>query len=132
MAAHPDLSDRLIAFSARIIRLLDHLPSTKAGREIEGQLIRSGMGVGSNYNEARGADSRADFCHKLQIALKEMRETHYWLCVIDKAELVADASLLRPLLDESTQLRAILGKSVATARGKARSSAEPPDLLPAG
>lgn len=121
MTTQPDLSPRLIAFSARLIRLLDHLPNTKAAREIEGQMLRSGMGVGSNYNEARGADSRADFCYKLQIALKEMRETHYWLSVVAKAELVADARYLAPLLDEATQLRAILGKCVATARGKARS-----------
>lgn len=128
---HPDLSLRLIAFSARIIRLLNHLPNTKAAREIEGQLIRSGMGVGSNYNEARGADSRADFCYKLQIALKEMRETHYWLSVIDKAEFVTDNRILPPLLDEATQLRAILGKSVATARGKARKdNSEPPHHIP--
>jgi four helix bundle protein len=131
MSYPTDLSDRLITFSARIIRLLDHLPNTKAAREIEGQLIRSGMGVGSNYNEARGADSRADFCHKFQIALKEMRETHYWLSVIAKAELVADARQLTPLIDEATQLRAIFGKSVATARGKARPSADQPNLPPA-
>ena len=88
------------------------------------------MGVGSNYNEARGTDSRADFCHKLQIALKEMRETHYWLSVIEKAELVADTRLLAPVLDEATQLRAILGKSVATARGKARTATEPSRHIP--
>jgi four helix bundle protein len=132
MTTHPDLSPRLIAFSARIIRLLDHLPNTKTAREIEGQLIRSGMGVGSNYNEVRGADSRADFCHKLQIALKEMRETHYWLSVIDEAKLIADARHLAPLLDEATQLRAILGKSVATARGKARMDRERTNLPSAG
>jgi len=127
-----DLSDRLVVFSARIIRLLDHLPNMKAAREIEGQLIRSGMGVGAHYNEARGADSRADFCHKLQIALKEMRETHYWLSVIDKAEIVVDSQRhLAPLLDEATQLRAILGKCVATARGKKRSDGERSHAPPA-
>jgi hypothetical protein len=60
-----------------------------------------------------------------------MRETHYWLSVIDKAKFVGDNRLLPPLLDEATQLRAILGKSVATARGKARKdNAEPPHHIP--
>ena len=130
MTTYSDLSERFIAFSARLIRLLDHLPNTRAGREIEGQLIRSGMGVGSNYNEARGTDSRADFCHKLQIAFKEMRETYYWLCVIDKAELLGDRRHIAPLLDEALQLRAVLGKSVATARGKARTGAQADGLPP--
>jgi four helix bundle protein len=116
----PDLSDRLLTFSARVIRLLDTFPATKTAREVEGQLLRSGMGVGANYEEARGADSRADFCNKLQISFKEMRETHYWLCLTDRAGLLKDRVELAALIDEATQLRAILGKSVATARGKAR------------
>ena len=116
----PDLSDRLLSFSARVIRLLDTFPATKAAREVEGQLLRSAMGVGANYEEARGADSRADFCNKLQIAFKEMRETHYWLCLADRAGLLADRVELAALINEATQLRAILGKSVATARGRSR------------
>ena len=94
----PDLSDRLLTFSARVIRLLDTFPATKAAREVEGQLLRSGMGVGSNYEEARGADSRADFCNKLQISFKEMRETHYWLRLTDCASLLKDRAELAALL----------------------------------
>lgn len=119
-----DLSDRLLTFSARVIRLLDAFRATKAAREVEGQLLRSGMGVGSNYEEARGADSRADFCHKLQISFKEMRETHYWLCLTDRARLLSERTELAALIDEATQLRAILGKAIATARGKAREKSE--------
>ena len=120
-----DLSDRLLLFSARVIRLLDYLPTTKAGREIADQLIRSSMSVGANYEEARGADSRADFCNKLQISLKEMREARYWLCLTEKAEIVVDASAgeqVHKLVNEANELRAILGKAAATARGKAKQS----------
>ena len=114
-----DLSERLLAFSARVIRLLDHLPKTLAGRKIADQLIRATMSVGANFEESRGADSRADFCHKLQIALKEMRESRYWLCLIRMATLVSPEKM-GDLVDEATQLRAILGKAVATARGRSR------------
>jgi four helix bundle protein len=114
-----DLSERLLSFSARVIRLLDHLPKTIAGRKIADQLIRATMSVGANFEEARGADSRADFCHKMQISLKEMREARYWLCLIQTAALVPPDKV-KDLVGEATQLRAILGKAVATARGRAR------------
>ena len=93
------------------------------GKKIADQLIRSAMSAGANFEESRGADSRADFCHKLQISLKEMRETRYWLCLIAKAEM-ADKGKMVSLVQEATELRAILGKSVATARGKARNSTD--------
>ena len=130
MDQRQDLSERLLTFSARVIRLLDDFPNTKAGREIEGQLLRSSMSVGANYEEARGADSKADFCNKLQISFKEMRETRYWLCLTDRAALIADKNKMGSLIDEATQLRSILGKSIATARGKARDKSDlsPPTL----
>lgn len=78
------------------------------------------MSVGANYEEARGTHSRADFSHKLQISLKEMRESRYWLVLIAKAELI-DPQQMSEIIDEATQLRAILAKSVATSRGKSRS-----------
>lgn len=124
MDQRQDLCERLLTFSARVIRLLDDLPTTKAGREVEGQLVRAAMSVGANYEEARGADSRADFCNKLQISLKEMRETRYWLCLAERSDLITDKGKMGPIIDEATQLRAILGKAVATARGKARNHSE--------
>lgn len=77
----------------------------------------------ANYEEARGADSRADFSHKLQISLKEMRETRYWLCLTEKAGLI-EGDAIKGLISEATELRAILSKAIATARGKARSETE--------
>lgn len=115
----PDLSDRLVKFSARVIKLLDILPNSLAGKKLSDQLVRSAMSVGANYEEARGADSRNDFAYKLQIALKEARETRYWLCIVLECGMAPESGV-ESLVDEATQLRAILGKSVATVRGKAR------------
>ena len=81
------------------------------------------MSVGANYEEAKGTDSRADFGNKLQISLKEMRETRYWLCLISKVGMVS-AERMQGLVQEATELRAILAKSVATVRGKAKSAVE--------
>src|SRR5204863_505761 len=97
-----------------VIKLIDKLPQTLSGKKIADQLVRSAMSVGANFEEARGTDSRADFCHKLQIAFKEMRETRYWLCLIQKAGLIKGPDI-ESLVGEATQLRAIFGKSVATA-----------------
>ncbi|MEZ6035360.1 MAG: four helix bundle protein [Planctomycetaceae bacterium] len=65
-----ELEDRLIDFAVRIIRLADSLPDSPAGKHISRQLLRSGTSPAPNYAEARGAESNADFIHKLKIALK--------------------------------------------------------------
>jgi four helix bundle protein len=119
-AQKTDLSDRFIEFSAEVIKLVSLLPNTFVSRRITDQLIRSAMSVGANYEEARGASSRADFSHKLQISLKEMRESRYWLFLIAKTAMIKTEQMSR-ILDEATQLRAILSKAVATSRGKSRS-----------
>ena len=66
------IEDRLIDFAVRTIRLADALPKTPAGRHIARQLLRSGTSPAPNYAEARGAESGADFLHKLKVALKEL------------------------------------------------------------
>ena len=114
-----DLGERLLNFAVRIIKLVEALPNTIAGRRIGDQLLRSGTSPGANYEEAQGAESHADFTHKLQIALKELRESSFWLRVIQRAELLPQQRLVE-LLDESEQLKKILSKAVATAKGKAK------------
>jgi four helix bundle protein len=116
-----DLDDRLLEYSARITKLVGALPRNVAGRTIGDQLVRCGMSVGANYEEAQAAESRVDFIHKLQLALKELRESHYWLRLIVKSELLPEKRLLA-LMDESNQLRAILSKAVATAKGKSKNA----------
>src|SRR5262245_60697448 len=115
-----DLAERLLDFAARIVKLVESMPPTIAGKRIGDQLLRSGTSVGANYEEAQGAESRADFIHKLQLALKEMRESNFWIRLLDRAKIGAQDDVLY-LLDESNQLKAILSKAVATAKGKAKS-----------
>ena len=114
-----DLEERLLEYGARIIKLIESLPSTLVGRRISDQLLRCATSAGANYEEARGAESREDFVHKMQIALKELRESRYWLLLLVKAGKIPEARMAG-LLDESIQLRAMLSKSVATAKGKAK------------
>jgi len=75
--------------------------------------------VGANYEEAQGAESREDFVHKLQIALKEIRESNDWLRLAVQSRILPPERLTE-IVDESNQLRAMLSKAVATAKGKSR------------
>ena len=110
-----DLSDRLLDFASRILKLIQALPKNPAGRHISGQLVRSATSAGSNYEEARGAESRADFIHKLSVCWKETREAWYWLRLIHHAALIKPA-LVTKILGDSDELSRILSSSLKTAR----------------
>ena len=80
-----------------------------------GQILRSGTSCGANYEEACGAESRADFIHKMQIVLKELRETLYWLKLIARS-FPNLAQHLQTELREAQELVRIFSKSVITAK----------------
>jgi len=73
------IQQRLNNFGARTTLVAKMLPATPEGRYISRQLLRSGLAAAPNYAEARASESRADFIHKLRIALKELNETKSWL-----------------------------------------------------
>jgi four helix bundle protein len=82
-----DLSERLLNFSVEAIKLTGSLIKTYAERHVGQQLLRSATSAGANYEEACGAESRADFVHKLQVANKELKESKYWLKLLNEAKL---------------------------------------------
>jgi four helix bundle protein len=110
-----ELAERLLDFSVRIIQLAEAFPKTATGKHAGNQLLRSGTAPGANYEEARGAESQADFVHKLSIVLKELKESRYWLKVARRVPLVKPHRL-GTLLDEREELIAITAKSIFTAR----------------
>src|SRR2546422_9150579 len=83
-----ELEERLVNFAVRIVKLSASLPRTPAGKHIAGQILRSGTSPAPNYGEARGAESQADFIHKLRIVLKELNETSIWLRVIERSQIL--------------------------------------------
>jgi four helix bundle protein len=115
-----NLEDRLIEFAVRMIRLAEALPKTRVGNHIAGQIVRSSTSPASNYGEAQSAESRPDFIHKMQVCLKELRETKVWLLIASRANLVNSASDLDALIDENIQLILIFATSVNTAKKKTR------------
>lgn len=115
MAKGDDIQIRLTDLAAGLLRLSDSLPATGSGRHIADQLRRSGTAPAANYAEARVAESRKDFLHKLGIVLKELKETHVWLTLIVK-HYPAQRENIAPLEDETTQLCRIIATSLRTAR----------------
>src|SRR5437762_9217444 len=111
------LEERLIEF-ARIIKLSAKLPKTPAGRHVAGQILRSGTSPAPNYGEARGAESSADFTHKVRVVLKELNETLIWLQIIERSKLLR-AELLTDIIQENTELCKIFATTLRTARMRA-------------
>lgn len=112
-----EMSNRLWQFAARVGKVVDALPDSRLGRHVASQLVRSGTSSAPNYDEGCAAESRADFVHKLGVALKEMKETRGWLRFTTMASLLREKQVA-PLLDECDQLGKILGRSIVTAKGK--------------
>src|SRR3989441_11710783 len=98
-----ELEKRLIDFAVRVIKLSARLPRTPAGKHIAGQILRSGTSPAPNYGEARGAESHADFLHKMRIVLKELNETSIWLRVINSSQLLK-TELLSEIIKENVEL----------------------------
>lgn len=111
------LEERLINFAVRVIRLSARLPRTAAGKHIAAQLLRSGTSPAPNYGEARGAESHADFVHKLGVVLKELNETSIWLRILERARIV-NPGLLADLIVETKDLCKIFTASLKTARAR--------------
>ena len=114
-----DLEERLLGFSARIIRLVDALPNTRAANHVAGQVLRSGTSPLGNHGEAEAAESRKDFIHKLGVCLKELKETRRWLRLLQLTGLTPKARM-GDILDETEELIRIFSASIRTAEKNAR------------
>lgn len=102
-------------FALALIEFLQKMPRNFVTFRLGDQLLRSGTSIGSNVEEAIGAYSRDDFIYKMNTALKETRETIFWLKLMRDARLVSGARST-PLIEESEQLRNILTSIVRTSR----------------
>ena len=119
MRNEPDLKKRTKAFALRILKLVDALPKTTAGRALASQIVRSGTSVAANCR----AKSTADFIAKMGIVEEEADETLFWLELLEESQLVG-AAKLRAVKQEANELIAITVASIKTARrNRVRNSA---------
>ena len=78
-----ELLKRTFEFGVKCLLFLESLPKTKVNAVITYQLAKAATSIGSNYEEAQGAESSKDFINKIAVVLKESRESNYWLRVLD-------------------------------------------------
>jgi len=110
-----DLEERLIDFAVWIIELTENLPNTKAGIYLGGQLLRSGISPALNYGEAKGAESKSDFVHKMKVCLKELKETFNNMRILHRSKIYKSEQGLLNLISECNELISIFVKSINTA-----------------
>jgi four helix bundle protein len=101
------IQERTFDFGCRIVLLVDHLQKKRCSSVICNQLLKSGTSIGANTHEADSAESKKDFVSKCSVALKEARETQYWLRLVATTKRTSPKRL-EELLDEAGQIVAIL------------------------
>jgi four helix bundle protein len=109
------LDERTYRFALRIVRLVGALPHTTQSEILGRQVLRSGTSIGANVEEAYGGSSKRDFANKMSTALKEARETHFWLRLIRDGGLMP-VKRMEPLIQEALEIKLILGKTIATSK----------------
>ena len=113
---YPAIQFRMSQFGAAVLKLIPALKEAGIPASVIDQLVRSSTSIGANYAEARAAESRADFVHKLQVALKEAREAMHHLGTLREMPL-APQRAVTALAGECDQFCAILYRSLMTAKG---------------
>ncbi len=104
-----DIRERTFDFAVRIVKLCQHLDEKPGvGRTLGKQLLRSGTSIGANIEEAQAGQSKPDFISKNAIALKEARETLYWLRLLTAAKVLPPEHLseLQIEVEELTRINA--------------------------
>ena len=113
-----DIEKRTFDFSIRIVKLCQHLEERQGvSRTLGRQLLRAGTSIGANVEEAQAGQSKPDFISKYAIALKEARETLYWLRLIT-ATKVLPAERLSELQTEAEELVRIIASIIVSAKVK--------------
>jgi len=117
-----DLEERLIDFAVSIISFIESLPNSKSATHLGGQLLRSGTSPSLNYGEARSAESKNDFLHKMKVCLKELRESYNCLRILERAKIFKSEQQVKELKIECNELISIFVKSIVTASNSKRTS----------
>lgn len=102
-----DIRERSFQFGCEVARLALSLAPRPGVRCIVDQLLRAGTAVGANLEEAKAGSSRREFVRCVDIALRESRESLYWLRICAELKL-GPADTLRKLQAEADQLVRIL------------------------
>ncbi|MEO7659780.1 MAG: four helix bundle protein [Pyrinomonadaceae bacterium] len=109
------LKNRSYEFALRTLKLHRHLVKECKEFVLSKQILRSGTSVGANIEEANQAQSKADFIHKLSIALKEASEANYWLRLLRDGDIL-EPKLADSILSDCEEIQRMLVASIKTSK----------------
>lgn len=107
--------NKSIKFSIRIVNLYKYLCENKKEYVLSKQLLRSGTAIGALISESEFAQSKADFIHKLHIAVKEANESKYWLLLLPETDYITKIEY-DSLKKDNEELLRLLTSSIKTAK----------------
>ncbi|MCM4162019.1 MULTISPECIES: four helix bundle protein [unclassified Arenibacter] len=108
--------EKSIEFAIRIVEFCEVLEERRK-YVVATQLLKAGTSIGANIHEAQNAESKADFIHKMKIAVKELEEAKYWLVICERSKSYPYEIHLKESIDE---LGLILYKIISTAKRHSR------------
>lgn len=117
MSSNSIVKERSEQFATRIIKMYQHLSETRHEKTLSKQVLRSGTSIGANITEALNGISRKDFLAKMYIALKECKETDYWLKLLHNTGYINDTeyeSIAADCTELGKMLRSITKTTAAT------------------
>jgi four helix bundle protein len=114
------VDDKSFDFALRVVKLAKYLEHEKREFVLSRQVLRSGTAIGALVREAEHAESKADFIHKMSIALKEANETLYWLELLYQGEYI-DKQSFQSIGSDSEELIKLLSAIVKTSKDAKRS-----------
>ncbi len=106
--------EKSYSFALRIIDLYKYLNYNRNEYVLSKQILKSGTSIGANIEEGQAAQSKRDFISKNSIALKETRETHYWLRLLKDSDYLTNDFI--DLLNDCEELRKILTSIIKTSQ----------------
>ena len=109
--------EKSFAFALRVVNLCRFLVEERRELVLSRQLLRSGTAIGALVREAEQAESRADFVHKMSIALKEANEAQYWIDLLHRSGYI-DSGGFTSIQTDSTELLKLLTAIVKTTKAR--------------
>jgi len=114
-----DIRERAFAFAVRIVKLCQYLEkNTSVSKTLINQLLKAGTSVGANLEEAQAGQSKPDFISKNAIALKEARESKYWLKLISATNTFDEkiSNGIKELIEEASEISKIIASIIVSAK----------------
>lgn len=111
------IKEKSYVFAIRIVKLYKHLAESKKEFVLSKQLLRSGTAIGALVRESEHAESKADFVHKLSIALKEANETEYWLMLLKDTDYIS-AKEFESIIADIAELLKLLTAIIKTSKSR--------------